>query len=72
MSLVIAPEWHVVALKRGAMCAQCRRPLAEGELIAYHVNTRLGYHPACAGVPSGGAVASPVTERVHPVTRRAA
>ena len=63
---VAFPAWQVVVAERRTLCAQCRRLLGEGELMALHPVTNLRFHPSCAGVASGGEVVAPVPFLAQP------
>jgi hypothetical protein len=63
---VTAVAWQVFASERDARCAQCRRVLYEGELVAQHPMTGLRFHPYCAGVISCGSVVAAPMFTVRP------
>ena len=68
----VSPVWQLGACRQRVRCAQCRGPIPEGELMAWHPLSRLAFHPSCAGVASGGDVAAPAPVYVRPDERRAA
>lgn len=69
---VAFPAWQVLVTDRRTLCAQCRRVVAEGELVALHPVTNLRFHPSCAGIASGGDVVAPVPFRVQPTSNATA
>jgi hypothetical protein len=68
----VSPAWQLAASKQRVRCSQCRQPIEEGELMAWHPLSRLAFHPACAGIASSGDVVSPTPIHVRPDERRAA
>jgi hypothetical protein len=68
----VSPAWQLGACKQRVRCAQCRSAIQEGELMAWHPLSRLAYHPACAGIASGGDVVAPPTLFARPDDRRVA
>lgn len=70
--LPVSPAWQLGPCKQRVRCAQCRTAIVEGELLAWHPLSRLAFHPACAGVASGGDVVGVAPVYVRPDERRVA
>ena len=68
----VSPVWQLGACKQRVRCAQCRAPIQEGELMAWHPLSRLAYHPPCAGIASAGDIVAPATMYARPDDRRVA
>ena len=68
----VSPVWQLGACRQRVRCAQCRAAIQEGERMAWHPLSRLAYHPACAGIASGGQVVAPDTVYARPDDRRVA